>query len=66
MLVIHYQVAGEAVVKEYAKVGDFVGAQLREVPDLQDYYIVTEATVDGQPVALSDKTIGGLFNVLNK
>lgn len=50
---------------EYAKASDFVAAQFKEVPDLQDYLKVKEITVDGVAVDLPDATVGGLFNYLN-
>lgn len=66
MLEIYYVVDGSETSKSYQKAADFVGAQLREVPDLEDYYHVNRALLDGQTINLSDATIGGLFRELNK
>ncbi len=67
MLEIHYiPIGDEETVKTYDKASDFVAAQYKEVPDLQDNYHVTKALVDGKEIELSDKTIGGLFAYLNK
>lgn len=67
MLEIHYAVVGdEDRVKTYDKAQDFIGAQLREVPDLQDNFHVKKVSLDGQAIQLDDATIGGLFNYLQK
>ncbi|OJG44601.1 hypothetical protein RV02_GL000207 [Enterococcus gilvus] len=66
MLVITYEMNDAKKEKTYASANDFVAAQLKEVPDLPDYYHVVEATVDGKEISLEDKTISGLFNYLNK
>ncbi|MBU5366427.1 hypothetical protein ACFFH2_12425 [Enterococcus devriesei] len=66
MLVITYELNGSEKEKTYNAASDFVGAQLKEVPDLPDYYHVVKATVDGEEINLDDKTISGLFNYLNK
>lgn len=66
MLAITYEMNGSEKEKSYASANDFVAAQLKEVPDLPDYYHVVKATIDGQAIDLSDKTISGLFNYLNK
>lgn len=66
MLVITYELNGAEKEKTYPAANDFVAAQLKEVPDLPDYYHVVKATVDGKELELSDKTISGLFNYLNK
>lgn len=69
MLEIHYLVTSNDTtesVKTYEKVADFVAAQLREVPDLEDYFHVTEALVDGKKLELDEPTIYGLFNKLNQ
>ncbi|MBM7712926.1 hypothetical protein JOD16_002534 [Enterococcus xiangfangensis] len=50
----------------YSSPNDFLAAQLKEVPDLPDYYHVVTATIDDKEIALQDKTISGLFNYLNK
>lgn len=66
MLVITYELNDSEKEKTYASANDFVAAQLKEVPDLPDYYHVVNATVDGKEINLDDKTISGLFNYLNK
>lgn len=66
MLVITYELNDSEKEKTYASTNDFVAAQLKEVPDLPDYYHVVKATVDGKEINLDDKTISGLFNYLNK
>lgn len=69
MLEIHYSSAKTDThenVKTYPKASDFVAAQYKEVPDLQDYYVVHSATIDGQAIDLADQTILGLFNYLNQ
>ncbi|KAF1291198.1 hypothetical protein BAU14_11110 [Enterococcus sp. CU9D] len=67
MLEIHYiPIGDEETVATYDKASDFVAAQYKEVPDLQDNYRVTKALVDGKEIELSDKTIAGLFAYLNK
>ncbi|MBL1224325.1 hypothetical protein IW510_04400 [Enterococcus sp. BWR-S5] len=69
MLEIHYLVTKDDTVesvKKYEKAADFVAAQQREVPDLEDYFHVTEALVDGEKLTLDEPTIYGLFNKLNQ
>lgn len=66
MLVITYELNDSEKEKTYTSANDFVAAQLKEVPDLPDYYHVVNATVDGKEINLDDKTISGLFNYLNK
>lgn len=69
MLEIHYLVTTSDTVgsvKKYEKAADFVAAQQREVPDLEDYFHVTEALVDGKKLELAEPTIYGLFNALNQ
>ncbi len=69
MLEIHYLVSkndSQESVKTYEKAADFIAAQYLEVPDLQDYYIVTNALLDGKPLQLEEQTISGLFNKLNQ
>lgn len=65
MLVITYELNDSEKEKTYSSANDFVAAQLKEVPDLPDYYHVVRATIDGKEVDLTDKTISGLFNYLN-
>lgn len=64
MLKIIYTDGGEPQEITYASAADFVANQQLEVPDLEDYYIVKEASIDGQPVKLTDQTILGLYNLL--
>ncbi|MHC5250309.1 hypothetical protein [Enterococcus sp. LJL90] len=66
MLEIHYIVAGNEQVKTYKNPTEFVARQQLEVPDIEDYYTISKVTLDGQEVALPEKTIGGLFNFYNK
>ena len=66
MLAITYELNGSQKEKTYTNANDFVAAQLKEVPDLPDYYHVVKATVEGKEIDLTDKTISGLFNYLNK
>lgn len=67
MLEIHYVAAGnQELVKTYEKASDFIAKQYLEVPDLQDDYKVTKVSLDGKDLELPEKTIGGLFNVLNQ
>lgn len=66
MLVITYELNGSEKEKTYASANDFIAAQLKEVPDMPDYYHVSKATIDGEAITLDDKTISGLFNYLNK
>ncbi|KAF1301264.1 MULTISPECIES: DUF4649 family protein [Enterococcus] len=67
MLEIHYIVSDHAEsIKTYPKASDFVAAQYKEVPDLQDNYPVTKVLIDGKEVLLENKTIGGLFDYLNR
>lgn len=65
MLVITYELNDSEKEKTYPSANDFVATQLKEVPDLPDYYHVVRATIDGKEVDLTDKTISGLFNYLN-
>ncbi len=66
MLVITYAINNSEKETTYPGTDDFVAAQLKEVPDLPDFYHVVKATVDSNEIALKDKTISGLFNYLNK
>lgn len=52
--------------KEYETVNDFLQGQYLEVPPLQDHFVVTKVTLDGKEIRLTDQTISGLFNYLNK
>lgn len=65
MLTITYQKSGSNETKTYANANEFIAAQLKEVPDLPDYYHVVSATLNNQPLKLTDQTISGLFNQLN-
>ncbi|MDT2736956.1 hypothetical protein P7H00_07430 [Enterococcus pseudoavium] len=66
MLVITYSLNDSKEEKTYASAKDFIAAQLKEVPDLPDYYHVVQVTLDGKEIDLADKSISGLFNYLNK
>lgn len=68
MLEIHYSTTtgGDENVKTYDSAKDFIAAQLLEVPAFEDYYHVTKVVLNGNEIDLKDKTIGGLFNYLNK
>lgn len=66
MLEIHYMMAGNEAIKSYKNPAEFVARQQLEVPDLEDYYVVSKVIVDGEEVDLPEKTIGGLFNYYNK
>ena len=66
MLIIRYTNHGSEFTKEYKDVNAFLGAQLLEVPELQDFYEIISVTLNGEVVVLDDMTIGGLFNSLNK
>lgn len=66
MLEIHYSIGdSNEQVKTYEKASDFVAAQYKEVPDLQDNYLVIKALIDGKEVQLEESSIGGLFTYLN-
>lgn len=65
MLEIHYIVNGNETVRQYESAARFVARQQLEVPDIEDYYTISKVTVDGEEIALKDKTIGGLFNHFN-
>lgn len=66
MLEIHYTVNNNAeYVKTYEKASDFVAAQYKEVPDLQDNYTIVKVLLDGNELSLKEKTVGGLFDYLN-
>ncbi|MGF7436816.1 hypothetical protein [Lentilactobacillus senioris] len=64
MLEIVYTDGGEPAEISYASAKDFVANQQLEVPDLEDYYVVVDATINGKPIELEDKTILGLYNFL--
>lgn len=65
MLKIAYQDAsGREETITYKSASEFIANQQLEVPDLEDYYKVNLATVDDQPIQLSDSTIYGLYNQL--
>lgn len=64
MLVIKYKNNGAESTKEYQKVEEFIGAQYREVPDLQDYFQIVSVSIDGKEIELTDKTVSGLFSYL--
>ncbi len=64
MLVIQYRNAGQIQEKTYRSANEFVSAQYREVPDLEDYYEIIAVTLDGKAIEVPGKTIGDLFSVL--
>lgn len=64
MLKIVYTDGGEQQTITYPSASAFVANQQLEVPDLEDFYVVVSATVDGKPVELTDNTILGLYNQL--
>lgn len=64
MLTIHYRSNEQTNQRSYQSAKDFLAAQLREVPDLPDYYHVDEAWLDDQKLSLTDSTIAGLYNYL--
>ncbi|MGX7204044.1 DUF4649 family protein [Enterococcus pingfangensis] len=66
MLVITYEANNSEKIVNYPSANDFLAAQLKEVPDLPDYYHVVKVTIEDKEIALQDKTISGLFNHLNK
>lgn len=67
MLEIHYTQDGtNEDIKTYEAAKDFVAAQYKEVPDLQDNFKVKKVLIDGKELQLTDATIGGLFNELNQ
>ncbi|WP_165005957.1 MULTISPECIES: hypothetical protein [unclassified Enterococcus] len=68
MLKIKYKVSEDAKImeKDYENVNAFLQGQYLEVPPLQDHFMVVEAADDGEEISLKDRTIGGLFNYLNK
>ncbi|CAM2953724.1 Uncharacterised protein [Streptococcus acidominimus] len=54
-------------MKEYASADHFVTAQLREVPDLQDFYKIISVSLEGKDLSdFQGKTIGQLFDYLNR
>ena len=65
MLEIHYSVdTSDELVKIYDKASDFVTAQYKEVPDLQDNFHVNKVVIDGKEIQLKEPSIGGLFTYL--
>ncbi|MBO1308510.1 hypothetical protein JZO70_20215 [Enterococcus sp. 669A] len=66
MLKINYRTNEQTNQKTYPAAKDFIAAQLKEVPDLADYYHVDEAWLDDQKIELTDSTIAGLYNYLAK
>ncbi|KRK40436.1 hypothetical protein FC07_GL000444 [Loigolactobacillus bifermentans DSM 20003] len=62
MLEIHYLEGQNEQTKTYPAPADFVRQQQLEVPDFEDYTKLTKVTVDGEPLALTDATMGGLYN----
>lgn len=67
MLEIYYSKDGQKEEKiTFDDTEAFLAAEYLEVPPFQDYYKVSKVLVDGEELVLTDKTIGGLFNALNK
>lgn len=68
MLKISYKPSADSkeMGKEYETVNDFLQGQYLEVPPLQDHFVVTKVTLGGKEIRLTDQTISGLFNYLNK
>lgn len=64
MLEIHYLEGQNEQLKTYPASADFVRQQQLEVPDFEDYTKITKVTVDGSALALTDATMGGLYNYL--
>ncbi|MGM0213241.1 hypothetical protein [Enterococcus sp. AZ109] len=64
MLKINYRINEQMNNKTYPAAKDFIAAQLKEVPDLPDYYHVDEAWLDDRKIELTDATIAGLYNYL--
>lgn len=61
MLTIEYENGGATETIQYHSAEDFMANQRLEVPDLEDYYKIKQATLDGKPIELNDKTIIGLY-----
>ncbi|MFV8211421.1 hypothetical protein ACMZ62_04685 [Streptococcus pluranimalium] len=58
---------GHPEMKEYASADHFVTAQLREVPDLQDFYKIISVSLEGKDLSdFQGKTIGQLFDYLDR
>lgn len=66
MLIIYYFVDDTVTKKTYQNAAAFIEAQLKEVPDLEDYYRIDKVILADQELVLNNKTIGGLFEHLNK
>ncbi|WP_335621931.1 hypothetical protein [Lentilactobacillus curieae] len=65
MLEITYKDGSSTSKITYNSVDDFIANQRLETPDLEDYYEIENATIDGKEVDLSDKTIMGLYKQLS-
>lgn len=53
--------------KQYESPEEFLILQSREVPQLQDFFVIESVTLDGQElVNMHQKTIGDLFNYFNR
>ncbi|MGR3741355.1 hypothetical protein [Companilactobacillus sp. DQM5] len=61
MLVINY----EGKTKTYDTADQFLGRQILEVPDFEDYTEISSVTLDDKPIELEDKTMLGLYNYLH-
>lgn len=67
MLTIKYHDSSSESVIQYQSAAAFVANQRLEVPDLEDYYRVIKADVDGQSIDLgTDATILGLYKKLSQ
>lgn len=65
MFMIHYKQHDENKTIDYKTAADFVARQQLEVPDLEDFYQVTEADIDGKPIDFGDDhSVLGLYNYL--
>lgn len=60
MLIIKY----EGKTKIYDNADQFLGRQILEVPDFEDYIVTDSVTLDGKELNLEDKTMFGLYNYL--
>lgn len=68
MLTVHYYLTKEAEqTAVYKTVDAFMTAQLKEVPDLQDNYLVSRVVLDGKELThLAGQRISQVFAYLSK
>lgn len=66
MLVIQYVNGQTDAEKVYQKAAEFVANQQLEVPNFEDYVVIKQVTLDGQPLTLADATMRGLYDYLNQ